>query len=177
MTLTGAIRPSRPAALVVEDDDLTAHLIQLLLRNEGYAVSRASTGQAALAYIARSGPLELVTLDGKLPDLNGPAVLELIRATPGWEDVPVLMVTGSSIDEQDLARALQWNGVSYLAKPFTPPDLCEVIQRLSAATPYPRAVAVAPRRPQPGKEDIHGTREGAADRSRRRLRPYVPGRG
>lgn len=138
MTLTGATRRSRPSALVVEDDDLTAHLIQLLLRNEGYAVSRAPTGQAALAYIARSGPLALITLDGKLPDLSGPAVLELIRATPGWEDVPVLMVTGSSIDEQDLARALQWNDVSYLAKPFTPPDLSEMIQRLSARNALPR---------------------------------------
>jgi DNA-binding response OmpR family regulator len=137
MTVNGAIRRSRPAALVVEDDDLTAHLLQLLLRNEGYAVSRASTGLAAKAYISRSRPLELVTLDGRLPDVSGPDVLEFIRAFPGWEDVHVLMVTGSSIDEQDLARALQWNDVTYLAKPFTPPDLTEVIQRLSARNALP----------------------------------------
>jgi DNA-binding response OmpR family regulator len=137
MTVSGAIRRSRPSALVVEDDDLTAHLLQLLLRQEGYAVSRASTGHAAQAYISRSRPLELVTLDGRLPDLSGPDVLEFIRTRAGWEDVPVLMVTGSSIDEQDLARALQWNDVTYLAKPFTPPDLTEVVQRLSARNALP----------------------------------------
>ena len=132
MIANGAGRRSRPSALVVEDDDLTAHLIQLLLRNEGYAVSRASTGAAAKAYISRSRPLQLVTLDGRLPDVSGPDVLDFMRSNSGWEDVPVLMVTGSSIDEQDLARALQWNDVTYLSRPFTPPDLSEVIQRLSA---------------------------------------------
>jgi CheY-like chemotaxis protein len=132
MTAIGATRRKRPSALVVEDDDLTAHLLQLLLRQEGYAVSRASTGHAAKAYISRAQPLDLVTLDGRLPDVSGPAVLEFIRAMPGWDDVPVLMVTGSSIDEEDLARALQWNDVTYLSKPFTPPDLSEVLQRLSA---------------------------------------------
>jgi two-component system, OmpR family, phosphate regulon response regulator PhoB len=141
MTLNGVSRRSRPSALVVEDDDLTAHLLQLLLRNEGYAVSRASTGQAAQAYIARSGPLDLITLDGKLPDVSGADVLDFIRAASGWEDVPVLMVTGSSIDEQDLARALGWNDVTYLSKPFTPQELSEVIQRLAAridALPFRR---------------------------------------
>jgi two-component system chemotaxis response regulator CheY len=132
MTVNGASRRARPSALIVEDDDLTAHLLQLLLRNEGYSVSRASTGQAAQAYIARSRPLELVTLDGKLPDVGGPDVLDFMRGASGWEDVPVLMITGSSIDEQDLSRALAWNDVTYLSKPFTPLELSEVVQRLAA---------------------------------------------
>jgi two-component system response regulator RegX3 len=132
MNTPGATRRTRPSALIVEDDDLTAHLLQLLLRTEGYAVSRAATGHAAKAYISRSRPLDLVTLDGRLPDVSGPQVLDFLRTTSGWEDVPVLMVTGSSIDEQDLARAFQWNDVTYLSKPFTPPDLTEVVQRLAA---------------------------------------------
>jgi DNA-binding response OmpR family regulator len=136
MTIDGAMRRLRPSALIVEDDDLTAHLLQLLLRTEGYAVSRAATGLAAKAYISRSRPLELVTLDGRLPDTSGAEVLEFIRAMPGWEDVPVLMVTGASLDERDLSRALQWNDVTYLAKPFTPPDLTEVVQRLSARNAF-----------------------------------------
>jgi DNA-binding response OmpR family regulator len=144
MTVNGVSRRSRPSALVVEDDDLTAHLLQLLLRNAGYAVSRASTGQAAQAYVARSRPLDLVTLDGKLPDVSGPDVLDFIRAASGWEDVPVLMVTGSSIDEQDLARALGWNDVTYLSKPFTPLELSEVIERLAARNiSLPRRIARA----------------------------------
>jgi two-component system response regulator QseB len=137
MSVNRAAWRSRPSALIVEDDDLTAHLLQLLLRNEGYAVSRASTGHAAKAYVSRARPLELVTLDGRLPDTSGPDVLDFIRATSGWEDVPVLMVTGASLDEQDLARALQWNDVTYLAKPFTPPDLSDVVQRLSARNALP----------------------------------------
>jgi DNA-binding response OmpR family regulator len=132
MTANGASRRTRPSALIVEDDDLTAHLLQLLLRNEGYAVSRASTGSAAQAYIARSRPLQLVTLDGRLPDVSGPDVLDFMRGASGWEDVPVLMITGSSIDEQDLSRALAWNDVTYLSKPFTPLELTEVVQRLAA---------------------------------------------
>lgn len=137
MTAIRAARCSRPSALVVEDDDLTAHLIQLLLRDEGYAVSRAPTGRAAQAYITRSAPLQLVTLDGRLPDVSGPDVLEFIRARPGWEDVPVLMVTGSSIDEQDLVRALAWNDVTYLSKPFAPSDLSQVIGRISTRNALP----------------------------------------
>jgi DNA-binding response OmpR family regulator len=137
MTADGGTGRLRPSALIVEDDDLTAHLLQLLLRTEGYAVSRAATGHAAKAYISRSRPLDLVTLDGRLPDVSGPDVLDFLRSTSGWEDVPVLMVTGSSIDEQDLARAFEWNDVTYLSKPFTPPDLTEVVKRLSARRALP----------------------------------------
>jgi DNA-binding response OmpR family regulator len=157
MNAIGATRRSRPTALVVEDDDLTAHLLQLLLRQQGYAVSRAPTGHAAKAYIARARPLDLVTLDGRLPDVSGPEVLEFIRATPGWDEVPVLMVTGSSIDEEDLAQALQWNDVTYLSKPFTPPELAEVVQRLAArhASIAPRANRVDALAPMQGEYPCH----------------------
>ena len=121
--------PTTAAALVVEDDDQIAYLLQFILRKEGYAVTVARDGREAQKIIAERDPPAFVTLDFMLPHANGLELLALIRAKPGWEKVPVLMLTARS-QEKDIAHARASGATDYLVKPFKPEELRACVRRL-----------------------------------------------
>ncbi|HEX2828492.1 MAG TPA: response regulator transcription factor [Burkholderiales bacterium] len=121
--------PSMPSALVVEDDDQIAYLLQFILKKEGYAVAVARDGLEAKKVIADSDAPAFVTLDFMLPHANGLELLALIRAKPGWKDVPVLMLTARS-QEKDIAHARASGATDYLVKPFKPEELRACVRRL-----------------------------------------------
>lgn len=121
--------PSAKTALVVEDDDQIAYLLQFILRKEGYAVTVAHDGLEAQKVIAASDPPAFVTLDFMLPHANGLELLAMIRGRPGWEDVPVLMLTARS-QEKDIAHARASGATDYLVKPFKPEELRACVRKL-----------------------------------------------
>lgn len=144
MTITALEARSALTALVIEDDEVIAHILQLVLERDGYRVARAATGRSAQKHIAESPPPDLVTLDGTLPDVSGFAVLERMRSTQEWHDVPVLLVTGYSVHERDVARALKSGHVAYIAKPFSVSDLTGCIRRLAGEAAFATAPESAP---------------------------------
>jgi DNA-binding response OmpR family regulator len=105
--------------LVVDDDRDLVELLDYALRREGYEVSRAYDGEAALDAIERDRP-ELVVLDINLPKLAGFVVLERIRHID--EHVAVLLLSARQ-DENDILRGLQLGADDYLTKPFRPKEL------------------------------------------------------
>ena len=125
--------PSALSALVVEDDDQIAYLLQFILRKEGYAVTIARDGREAQQIIAGREVPALVTLDFMLPHANGLELLAQIRATSGWDKVPVLMLTARS-QEKDVERARASGATDYLVKPFKPEELRACVRRLVAGT-------------------------------------------
>ena len=103
--------------LLVEDEQDTADLVTLIMKERGYPVSHASDGSAALEKIALMPPPSLVLLDIQLPNVDGITILETIRATPNWENVPVIMLTG--VASQDAFRKVRALLVQdYVLKPF-----------------------------------------------------------
>jgi DNA-binding response OmpR family regulator len=126
------VEPARAsAALVVEDDEVIAHVLRLLLQKAGYSVARARDRRSIRTYVAEAAPPQLMTLDWTLPDVSGLTVLRWIRSTPAWQDVPVLLVTGRSPDERDLVQALKYDGVAYVGKPFTATEFYGAIEGLT----------------------------------------------
>lgn len=128
------VEPARAfeTALVVEDDDVIAQLMRLLLEADGYEVSCASDRASIEAYLTDGTPPQLITLDWKLRDLSGVTALRSIRSTPDWENVPVLVVTGLPPNQRDLAQALAtYDYVDCLGKPFTMHELYRAIRRVS----------------------------------------------
>ncbi|HEX5538258.1 MAG TPA: response regulator, partial [Methylophilaceae bacterium] len=98
--------PSAPQVLVIEDDSEIAFLLQFMLQREGLDVLPAADGRAAEQMIADlAQPPSLVLLDVMLPYVDGMQLLRQIRAKPGWEAVPVIMLTAKS-SEPDIVRAL-----------------------------------------------------------------------
>ena len=103
--------------LLVEDEQDTADLVTLIMKERGYHVSHAADGSAALEKIALMPPPSLVLLDIQLPHVDGITILETIRATPDWEHVPVIMLT--AVADQDKIRKVRALTIQdYVLKPF-----------------------------------------------------------
>ena len=92
----------------------------------------AHDGRRAVEALAADELPDLVLLDFEMPELDGQAVLEHIRADPRTQDLPVLMATASEID---LARLSRVSG--FLAKPYPREVLFEMISRLLAPPTAP----------------------------------------
>ncbi len=111
----------KATVLVVEDDEGIAQLIRFILEAEGYEVHWARDGLAALECMARLAPPALVTLDLGLPHVPGEELARRMRVTPGWEEVPILVV--SATPRENVAEHV-------LLKPFRPAELRSLAQRL-----------------------------------------------
>jgi two-component system response regulator AtoC len=118
--------PSRmPHALVVDDARDVAEMLGVLLVEEGYSVAMAgSLREARLQVVMR--PPDLVMLDLRLPDGDGMALLEELRALPRAE---VVLVTGH-VSVESLVQALRLGVSDYLNKPLNIMQFHGVLSRL-----------------------------------------------
>jgi CheY-like chemotaxis protein len=101
-------------ALVVEDDDMAADLVRLLLEAEGFTVLRAATAEAALV-MAPQQLLSLITLDIQLPGIDGWEFIEQIRDSSALSHVPVVIIAGRA----DSNLALSRGAAAVLQKPIS----------------------------------------------------------
>jgi class 3 adenylate cyclase len=110
--------PSKSVILVVDDNEDNRDMLARRLARQGYETLTAPGGQAALDILA-ARPVDLVLLDVMMPDLDGYAVLQRLKADPARRDIPVLMI--SALDElSSVARCIQLGAEDYLGKPFEP---------------------------------------------------------
>jgi two-component system, OmpR family, phosphate regulon response regulator PhoB len=108
---------SKPLVLVVEDEAALATMLRYNLEKQGFRVEEAADGQEALLRIAETQP-DLVLLDWMLPVLSGLEVCRQIRRRSATRDLPVIMVTARS-EDQDAVRGLNTGADDYIAKPFS----------------------------------------------------------
>jgi two-component system response regulator RegX3 len=104
--------------LVVEDEESFSDALSYMLRREGYEVSVAATGPAALAAYDRTGA-DLVLLDLMLPGLSGTEVCRAIRQK---SNVPIIIVTARD-SEVDKVVGLELGADDYVTKPFSSREL------------------------------------------------------
>jgi len=104
--------------LVVDDDVKTVELVKLYLNRDGYRVFTAYDGTEALR-LAREGHPDLIVLDLMLPGIDG---LEICRTLRGESDVPIIMLTAKTTD-QDKLIGLDLGADDYVTKPFSPREL------------------------------------------------------
>jgi two-component system OmpR family response regulator len=103
--------------LVVDDEQSITDLVAMALHLQGMSVEVAHSGEEALAAVQAYRP-HLVVLDVMLPDLDGFAVLERMRADRRSVDTPVLFLTArGGLD--DRLRGLALGGDDYMTKPFS----------------------------------------------------------
>jgi len=93
--------------LVVDDQAELRQLFQRVLETQGYHVVGAETGQAGLAVLDVVRP-QLVLLDMSMPEMDGITFLRALRARPGYENVPVIILSGMMSRQQvQAARELR----------------------------------------------------------------------
>jgi DNA-binding response OmpR family regulator len=117
-----------PTVLVVEDDVHIAQVLTFMLERQGYRVTYAEDGRAAIQHIVSSPVPDLILLDVMLPYVDGFEVMAMIRARAGWETVPVLMLTAKNT-EQDTVRGLDAGASDFIIKPFQPLELLARLRR------------------------------------------------
>ncbi len=104
--------------LVVDDERLNRMILRRALEGQGHVVEEAENGRVALARLA-AGPIDLVLLDLVMPELDGYAALETIKADPRLGHLPVIVISG--VDELDsIVRCIEMGAADYLPKPFQP---------------------------------------------------------
>lgn len=112
-------RPRAAARILVVDDvEANRDVLGRRLAREGYAVTAADNGRAALEKL-RAEPFDLVLLDILMPELDGYEVLRQLKSAPETRDVPVIMI--SALDElSSIVRCIEQGAEDYLPKPFDP---------------------------------------------------------
>src|SRR3990172_8501799 len=100
--------------LVVDDDSVTLAWLKAVLEREGYGVSTATRGAAALEQIARDKP-DLVVLDRMLPDIDGLEILRRLRQDPATRDLWVVFLSVKDRPE-DIVSGLRSGADDYVPK-------------------------------------------------------------
>ncbi|MFM2148337.1 MAG: hypothetical protein RLZZ187_643 [Pseudomonadota bacterium] len=119
---------AKPVILVVEDEASLLTLLRYNLEKQGFRVEEAADGQEALLRVAETKP-DLILLDWMLPSLSGIEVCRQIRRRPATRDLPIIMVTART-EDQDAVRALDIGADDYIAKPFAMDALLARIRAL-----------------------------------------------
>ncbi len=104
--------------LLVDDEPAIRDVLGVYLRDDGFAVSEAGDGVAALQRAILERPA-LVVLDLTLPLLSGFEVFRRLRA---FSDVPVIMLTARAL-EVDCVVGLELGADDYIGKPFSPREV------------------------------------------------------
>ena len=108
--------PAASAAriLLVDDDEVNLLLTALALRDRGFEVTEASSGEQALEMVASWTP-DIIVLDAMMPGLDGFATCQAVRAMPGFDGVPILMLTGLD-DDASITHAYEVGATDFFVK-------------------------------------------------------------
>ena len=117
--------PERVRVLVVDDEPQIRRFLRVSLDAQGYKMSEAAHGEAALTMAASEQP-DLIILDLGLPDLDGQEVIRRLRE---WTDVPIIVLSVREREGEKVA-ALDQGADDYVTKPF---GMSELLARIRAA--------------------------------------------
>jgi two-component system, OmpR family, phosphate regulon response regulator PhoB len=123
---------TKPLVLVVEDEAALVTMLRYNLEKQGFRVEEAADGQEALTRVAETQP-DLVLLDWMLPVMSGIEVCRQLRRRPATRDLPVIMVTART-EDQDAVRGLNTGADDYITKPFSMDSLLARMRALLRRT-------------------------------------------
>ena len=103
-----------PEVLLVDDDEVNLMLTAFALRERGFRIVEASSGEAALELLRDHVP-DIVVLDALMPGLDGFDTCRALRVMPGLDTVPVLMLTGLD-DDASITRAYRAGATDFFVK-------------------------------------------------------------
>jgi diguanylate cyclase (GGDEF)-like protein len=118
-----ATRPAQETSriLVVDDDPVSARLIETVLRSAGFSSILCGDPRKAFNLALQESP-DLIILDVAMPRMDGFRLCQRLRAHPGLQITPVIFVTRKG-DVEQRVRGLSVGGNDYVAKPFEPQEL------------------------------------------------------
>jgi two-component system chemotaxis response regulator CheY len=123
------IEPAKLKFLVVDDFSTMRRIVRNLLKELGYTnAEEAEDGAVALQKL-KAGGFDFVVTDWNMPNMDGMALLQAIRADPALKHLPVLMVTAEA-KRENIIVAAQSGASGYVVKPFTAATLGEKLAKI-----------------------------------------------
>ncbi len=115
--------------LVVEDSASMRSLISATIEElQGFETVEVGNGFEALK-ILPNGHFDLIITDINMPDINGLEVINFVRKSEQYKEIPLIIVTTEK-GEKDRKKGLALGAQEYVIKPFDPENLKSVVQRL-----------------------------------------------
>ena len=100
--------------LLVDDDEVNLLLTSIALRERGFAITEATSGERAIELLGDWLP-DVVVLDALMPGLDGFETCKALRELAGFESLPVLMLTGLD-DDASINRAYEAGATDFFVK-------------------------------------------------------------
>ena len=120
-----------PASILIAEDSLTQSLrLQNTLEKNGFTVTAAPDGRAALDILATLRPT-LVISDIQMPEMDGYELCRQLKADPALRDIPLILLTSLSAP-QDIIRGLECGADNFVVKPYDEPFLLARIRTVLA---------------------------------------------
>ncbi len=113
--------PTADKVLVVDDAPQNLKLLRVILKDAGYQVSEAASGQQALEKLHTDHPDALI-LDVRMPGMTGYEVSEAVRRDPEFATLPIIMLTALSQPEERI-RGIEAGATDFISKPFNKKEL------------------------------------------------------
>ena len=132
-------------ALVVDDSATIRAFVKAALEHEGFEVSEAKSGVAALKILPKER-FNLIVTDVNMPDINGLELVKYVRKEEAHRQTPLIIISTDG-RERDRDRGMQLGATSYLVKPFKPADLIGLVKRVME-----KGTNVAPQMVAPAKK-------------------------
>ncbi len=126
--MTGRLRQGKRVLLVIEDDPDTSSLLGMYFSGHDYDVTLASRGNEGIAAARRKLP-DVILLDIGLPDIDGYAVCNQLRASPRTSHIPVVFLSEKA-SVTDRVAGLGAGAQDYITKPFDLEELRLRVQNL-----------------------------------------------
>jgi len=119
--MTNTTQEPIPLVLAIDDDETVHLILDEVLGREGFEVLSASDGRTGLEMFRQRRP-DLLLLDVMMPNMDGFACLEALRAMPGAQLVSIVMLTGAD-DVDSIHRCFELGATDFIAKPINWPIL------------------------------------------------------
>ncbi len=113
--------------MTVDDSSSVRQMVSFALQDAGYAVVEAEDGQEAMQKL--QGDIAMIITDLNMPKMDGIELIQNVRQTAGYKFIPIVMLTTESQDEKK-QQGKKAGASGWIVKPFKPPQLLSVIQKL-----------------------------------------------
>jgi DNA-binding response OmpR family regulator len=114
--------------LIADDEPNIVVSLEFLMKQKGYAVRVAATGEDALNAIGDFGP-DLILLDVMMPRMSGYDLCQRVRENPDWREIKIIMLSAKGRDVE-VTKGMAVGADAYVTKPFSTKDLIAKVQDL-----------------------------------------------
>ena len=120
---------SGKTVLYVEDNEYNLKIVRRLLARTAYKLIEAKDGESGVETALRELP-DLILMDIQLPKLSGLDATRRLRADPKTAAIPIIVITSFALSGDD-QKAKDSGASAYLAKPYSPRELLEMIRKFA----------------------------------------------